>query len=205
VKAQRKALLKLAAGPTPTGIVHLRMEYVRDPQEPELPLMQLERTPAGASPAAEPKATREIIKNWLPKVESRMSVPRPLGYVVPAAQEDVIKTLLDHGIKLQRVARETTVEVQVYKIGEVVPSKEDYVAPEKIEVSLAESRMRLQKGDFYVSGAQPAANLIPCLLEPQSEFGLIRYQAYKLIPPKGSFFPILRISRAQKLPLETRP
>ena len=84
---------------------------------------------------------------------------------------------------------------------EIIPSGEDYVAPEKIDVTVGISKAKLQKGDFYVSAAQPAANLIPCLLEPQSEYGLIRYRAYRLIPEKGAAFPILRVTRIQKVPL----
>ena len=206
VRAQRKALLKVASKPSPGNVVHLRMEYVRNPKEPELPLMRFERTQgAAAPPATEAKASKEIIKNWLPKVESRLTVTRPVGYVVPAAQEDVIKTLLDHGIGLKRIAHDITVEVEAYKIGDVVPSKEDYVAPEKIEVASEISKATLLKGDFYVPEDQPAANLIPCLLEPQSEFGLIRYRAYRLLPEKGATFPITRIARRQKLPLEAHP
>jgi len=57
------------------------------------------------------------------------------------------------------------------------------------------------KGDYYVSGAQPAANLIPNLLEPQAEFGFIRYRAFKLIPEKGAIYPFLRVVKKQSLPV----
>ena len=60
-----------------------------------------------------------------------------------------------------------------------------------------------RKGDYYVSGAQPAANLIPNLLEPQAEFGFIRYQMFKLVPEKGATFPFLRVAKRQVMPLET--
>lgn len=204
VRGLRKSLLKVAAKPPVGSVVHLRMEYVRDPKEPELPLKRFERPqPAGAARQTELKVVQEIVKNWLPKVESKLAVPRPIGYVVPAAQEDVIKTLLDHGIRLQRLIRDTNLEVQTYQIGEIVPSKEDYVAPEKIDVTVGVSKAKLRKGDFYVSAAQPAANLIPCLLEPQSEYGLIRYRAFRLVTEIGATFPILRVTRIQKLPLET--
>ena len=35
---------------------------------------------------------------------------------------------------------------------------------------------------------------MPCLLEPQSEFGLIRYWKYKLVPEAGGVFEILRFA-----------
>jgi hypothetical protein len=53
-------------------------------------------------------------------------------------------------------------------------------------------RVPVRKGDFYVTCVQPAANLVPCLLEPQSDFGLIRYWKYELVPETGGIFPIFR-------------
>jgi hypothetical protein len=52
----------------------------------------------------------------------------------------------------------------------------------------------VRKGDFYVDCVQPAANLVPSLLEPQSEFGLIRYWKFKLVPEAGGIFEILRFA-----------
>ncbi len=74
-----------------------------------------------------------------------------------------------------------------------MPSKEDYVAPEKIDVEIRPGQVAVRKGDIYVSVEQPAANLISCLLEPQSEYGLIRYQAYKLVTEKGTIFRFIRV------------
>lgn len=54
-----------------------------------------------------------------------------------------------------------------------------------------------------MSGAQPAANLIPNLLEPQAEYGFIRYRAFKLVPDKDATFAILRVAKHLTLPLET--
>ncbi len=31
-----------------------------------------------------PAVETQVVKNWFPKVESRLAVPRPLGYIVPA-------------------------------------------------------------------------------------------------------------------------
>jgi hypothetical protein len=80
-------------------------------------------------------------------------------------------------------------------VDEVVPAGEDYVAPEKIAVTKKTVKVTAQKGDYYVTGAQAAANLVPNLLEPQAEFGFIRYRAYKLLPEKGAPFAILRVVR----------
>jgi hypothetical protein len=55
-------------------------------------------------------------------------------------------------------------------------------------------KVPVKKGDFYVDCVQPAANLVPSLLEPQSEFGLIRYRKFELVPEAGGVFEILRFA-----------
>ena len=198
VRLKRADLLRNARKPSPAQVVYLKMQYVRDPKQPELILKSFERQPgARESAPATAKVITETIKNWLPKVESRLTVPRPLGYVIPASRQDVVKTLLDHGISLGTFNRDASIEVESYQIKEIVPAKDDYLAPEKIEVAKQVTKATVRKGDFYVSVGQPGANLIPCLLEPQSEYGLIRYQAYKLVPQAGADFPILRVVRGK--------
>jgi len=55
-------------------------------------------------------------------------------------------------------------------------------------------KVPVHKGDFYIDCVQPAANLVPSLLEPQSEFGFIRYWKFKLVPEAGGVFEILRFT-----------
>ena len=198
VRDRRADLLRRAAKPGSGNVVHLRMEYVRDPKQPELVLKSFERQPGarGAAPQ-EQSVTTQTVKNWFPVVESRLSVTRPAGYIVPADRADVIKTLRDHGISLEVISADAALEVESYRITDIVPSTEDYVAPSKVEVEAQRGKVTVKKGDYYVSVGQPAANLIPCLLEPQSEYGLIRYQMYKLVPQKGDTFAFLRVVRGK--------
>jgi len=199
VNGSRADLAKRAGKPSPDNVIHLKMEYVRDPKQPELTLKAFARQTGARGNAApqNPAVETQIVKNWFPKVESRLAVPRPLSYVIPKDRMDVIKTLLDHGISVGTVARDTSLDGETYLIKEIVPSTEDYVAPAKIEVEKQAGKFTARKGDFYVSVGQPAANLIPCLLEPQSEYGLIRDQAYKLVPQPGATFPLVRVVRGK--------
>jgi hypothetical protein len=212
VGERRAGLLRRAKALSADNVVYMRMEYVRDPAQPELVIKQFEQgVRSGSGQAAtgqvpEPKPGEEkvvtsVVKNWFPKVESTLAVPRALGYVVPAAHQNVIRTLGDHGIRLETFTEDTSLEVEAYEVIEVVPAKEDYVAPEKIQVEKKTIKVKVAKGDYYVTGAQPSANLVSSLLEPQSEYGLIRYQAYKLLPEAGARFPLVRLVKGARLPL----
>jgi len=201
VSTSRAALLAKAKAPAADDLVHLRMEHARDPKEPELTIQRFERAAAGQAAGATPTVVTEVVKNWFPLVTPTLSVRRAFGYVIPSAHASVVQTLRAHGIDVQVFTADTTVDVEQYLVDEIVPAKEDYVAPEKIAVTKKTAKVTAKRGDYYVSGVQSAANLIPNLLEPQADYGFIRYRAYGLVPEKGATYPFLRVAKQLSLPL----
>ncbi len=213
---RRARLLERAANPAADDKVHLRMTFARDPAQPELRLKRFERTEspvrgvlkvdkkagetltsADLAPYPAPagfKVVDEVVKHWFPNVEPTLSVTRPRGYVIPGNRLDVVETLLALGVEVGTFEKDGLVDVEAYEVTAIVPAKLDYLAPESIDVVLKSLRAPVKKGDFYVDGVQPAANLIPCLLEPQSEFGFVRYWKFGLVPDAGGVFEILRFT-----------
>ncbi len=215
VRGDRARLLERAKARDASDPVHLRMSFARDPKVPELRLKTFEavespirgilkvdkkagdtllasditpyRAPGGQ------KVVDEIVKNWFPNVEPTLSVARPRGYIIPADRLDIVDTLLALGIEVGRMTAGGVVEAEAYEVTSIVPAKLDYLAPEKIEVAAKPVQTPVKNGDFYVDCVQPAANLVPSLLEPQSEFGLVRYWKFKLVPESGGVFEILRV------------
>jgi len=92
-------------------------------------------------------------------------------------------------------------EIESYQIGEVIPTKYDYLPPMKIEVSKKIHNIIVKKSDVFVPCAQPGANLIPCLLESQSQYGFIRYWKFNLVLETGNLYPFYRVISEQKIPL----
>ncbi|MDH7512561.1 MAG: DUF2817 domain-containing protein [Clostridiales bacterium] len=223
VREFRQDLLERAKAYSDDDLVHLAMEYVRDEKQPVLTIKKFDRaespvrgilkvdkkagetlTMADIAPypfPAEYKVTTDVVKNWFPGVAPKLRLPRPLGYIVPAGHQDVIETLLDHGLRVELVTKDVALEVEAYQVGEVVPAKYDYLPPEKIDVEKKTLQVVVKKGDFYVSCGQAGANLIPCLLEPQSQYGLIRYWSFKLVPEKGNLYAFFRITNPAALEL----
>lgn len=223
VRECRSRLVERAGTYSEDDLVHLRMEYARDETQPTLTIRRFERTEtpirgllkvdkkagdtltmADLQPypfPADYKVTTEVVKNWFPLVKPTLSVPRPLGYLIPASHQAVIETLLDHGVRVDMLTRDISLDVEAYHITEVVPARYDYLPPEKIDVEKKPLSIVAKKGDYYVACSQAGANLIPCLLEPQSQYGLIRYWAYRLVPEKGDFFAFYRLTRPSSLSL----
>ncbi|MBN2265795.1 MAG: DUF2817 domain-containing protein, partial [Candidatus Aminicenantes bacterium] len=217
VNGLRARLLERSAARSGDDPIHLRMKYVRDPEVPELHLKRFERgagqargvggvlrvdKKAGETVTAAdlvfsqgPGGARivdEIVEHWFPGVEPTLSVKRPRGYIIPGGRLDIVETLLGLGVEVGMVAADAVIDAAAYEVTDVVPSRADYEAPERIEVAVKAVRTPVRKGDFYVDCVQPAANLVPCLLEPQSDYGLVRYWKFKLVPGTGGLFEILR-------------
>lgn len=223
VREFRRALVETAKAYSDDDLVHLAMEYVRDEKQPILTLKRFDRaespirgilkvdkkagealTAADVAPypyPAQVKVTTEVVKNWFPGVAPTLSLPRPLGYIVPAGHQDIIETLLDHGLSVEMVTKDVVQEVEAYQVGEIVPAKYDYLPPEKIEVEKKTLQVVVKRGDYYVSCCQAGANLVPCLLEPQSQYGLIRYWSFRIVPEKGSLYAFYRVVKPASLQL----
>jgi len=214
VNEHRARLLERAAARAAGDVVHMRMKYVRDPAIPEILLKRFESgaapgrgvlrvdkkagetvTAADFVPNPEPsgaKVVDQAVKHWFPNVEPTLAVARTAGYIVKGDRLDIVETLLALGVEVGMFARDVLVDAEIYEVAAIVPSKLDYEAPERIDVAAKAVNVPVKKGDFYVPCVQPAANLVPCLLEPQSEYGFIRYWKFKLVPEAGGLFEILR-------------
>jgi len=221
VRDLRSKLLEKGRIAAAGDLVHLRMDFARDPKNPTLILKKYEETrpqvigilkvdkKAGetlttqevARPPQPPgvKVVSEVVKNWFPNVEPKVSVTRPLGYIIPAKHVDIVETLLRHGIAVDLFIQDKSVEIEAYEVRDIVPATDDYLAPSKIAVEKKAVQTIIKRGDFYVSCGQEAANLVPCLLEPESEFGFIRYWKFGLVPKAGDIFAFFRVVRPQPL------
>jgi hypothetical protein len=223
VRDLRQTLLRRACSYDPNDKLVVRMEYARDEQQPFLDVLQFQSSddPVAGVLKKDKKAGDLLLEselesyplparqkvvpqrweNWYPRVVPTLTASRPLGYIIPARYRDVVETLLLHDVEVMMFARDGNMEVEGYAADEVVAGRHDYLPPAKIEVSKKTISLLCKRGDFYIACAQPAANLLPCLLEPQSDYGLIRYWKFRLVPEQGDFFAFFRVVSEQKLPV----
>jgi hypothetical protein len=221
ITAQCRAdLVRRARSVGPDNLVHLRTIYARDPQQPVLKVKTYVREDAGViayaardikadepltrsdllRPGRRPRVVEAEIKNWFPRLESLAACVRPLGYVVPGERRDVVSLLLKLGVKVYSFDRGGVLAVEACQVDDVIQGTEDYIPPQRIAVSHRPLQLPVKRGDSYVPLDQPAANLVPLLLEPQSDLGLIRFRAFNLAVEKGDIFPIYRVLQPPPLP-----
>ena len=116
--------------------------------------------------------------------------PRPCGYFLDGAQRDAAARLRDLGVVVERLAAPATVRVERFR---VVKSEESRRADGRGAIDDPEGVLRitvdtepvdasLPAGTYYISLAQPLANLVAAALEPDSQNSLA---ANRLLPLIG--------------------
>jgi hypothetical protein len=159
-----------------------------------------------------PTAThRDYTLPYLALATPTKTVPLPLGYVVPPANDEVVDTLRAHGIRVERLLAPARVTVERFVVEKVELAKTLYQGRVALTIAghyLAEER-ELPAGSHFVDMRQPLARLIPVLLEPTSVDSLAawgfcnRVLARQWSSEPGSY-PVLRVAARPPVPLLLR-
>ena len=189
--------LTAAAGPSR---IHIRQDYRPDPERPSLhfPVFDL-RT--WASREAE-------LGNFEPLVVPLLSVERPWGYAIPADQSELIALLERHRIDFTRLATVSRAPVERYLIEAVTEVEVEDKEANDISVQVTREELEIPAGTIVVPLSQPASNLIPLLLEPQSLWAPYgerggRHLALGSMLETGTIFPVVRVMKELNISVET--
>jgi len=187
----------LAAGGAELPPLHIRQDYVPDPERATIsyPIFDL-RT--WTSRDAE-------LDNFHSRVVPLLTVDRPWGYAIPADQTELIGLLERHRVDSVRLSSAQQARVERYRIEEVTAATVEDKEADEISVRVVGEDLELQAGTVVVSLHQPAANLIPLLLEPQSLWAPFgerggRHLALDALIEVGTTFPVVRIVEPMEIP-----
>ena len=184
------ARASLTAADVPLSPIHIRQDYEPDPVRPTVlyPVFDL-RT--WSSREAE-------LGNFEPKVVPLLTVDRPWGYAIPAEQGDLVALLDRHRIQFSRLSKPAAVDVERYLIEGITEVTVEDKEANDITVEVLRENAELSAGTVIVPVRQPAANLLPLLLEPQSLWAPFgerggRHLALESLLEVGTVFPVVRI------------
>ena len=139
------------------------------------------------------------------------TVPLPLGYVVPPANDEVVEILLAHGIRVERLLAPARVAAERFAVEKVELAKTLYQG--RVAVTLAghyeAAKLELSAGSHFVDMRQPLARLIPVLLEPTSVDSLAAWGFFNRVlarqwSSEPGTYPVLRLSARPPVPLLLR-
>jgi hypothetical protein len=123
------------------------------------------------------------------------SVRVPNAYGIPIIMEELIDLLHLHGFTSYKVRRTDLFEIQEYLIlsySDILTNGEPK-PPKNVKVMRFKDRRKLNNFEIFPIDQEGGHSLL-LLIEPQSEYGLSRYDHLGLKVRPGVYFPILRIT-----------
>ena len=185
-----RARASLVADAAESSSIHIRQDYVADPERPTVhyPVFDLRTW----------ESREAELGNFEPKVVPLLSVDRPWGYAIPAQQTDLIALLDRHRIDYQRLPAAVPATVERYRIDEILPVIVEDKEAVDIAAGVLRGELELPAGTVIVPLRQPAANLLPLLLEPQSLWAPYgarggQHLVFDSLLEVGTIFPVIRI------------
>lgn len=112
--------------------------------------------------------TIKIMNHYVPKE----SVTKPAAYIIPQGWWKVIDLLQLNKVEMQQLKRDTTIEVEVYKIASYKASPRPYEMHHtntEVKTTSFMEKVSFRKGDWYVPLSQEGNRFIMEVLEPQAE------------------------------------
>ncbi|MEE9465546.1 MAG: M14 family metallocarboxypeptidase [Candidatus Neomarinimicrobiota bacterium] len=190
------------AAPDKSDSVYIQMDYFPDPGQKtfRIPVFDL---------STWERVEREL-DNYEPRVRVKQSIIRPYAYLFSREQERLIQLLLKHKIEMHILAEDNNIELEVYTIMHLTPSLDEDKPSEYVDAASRSKAISMKKGDVVVFLNQPAANLIPLMLEPQSTWGVVtervgRKYRFAEFLQEGKQYPIYRLMKAINIKTEMLP
>lgn len=107
-------------------------------------------------------------------------VALPFAYILSVPDPEVLDLLRSHGIQVDRLARETNLDVERFNVssfeGGDRPFQGHYLS--RIDGTFESVTQAFPEGTYFVRTAQPLGNLAAHLLEPQSKDGLVTWNFF---------------------------
>jgi len=125
----------------------------------------------------------------------------PAAYVFPSELKNVADKLKQHGVKVETLEKRTTFEGEEFIVSEFIKQQREYQKHNmaSIKGEFENKSIKMPQGSYYVNMAQPYANLIFYMLEPQADDGLViwnyfdEYLIKKGVEKKKVSFPVFKV------------
>ncbi len=122
--------------------------------------------------------------------EPSLEVEKPTAYLVPQAWENVVSRLELNGVKMEKLKRDTTFEVEIYFIKDFKnrAAWEGHYFHHSVKVEKKTMQRIFKKGDFFVPTDQNANRYILETLEPQAPDSFFAWNFFDPILMQKEYF-----------------
>jgi len=118
---------------------------------------------------------------------------RPSMYLLPPAYKQISRKLKTLGVKVQELRKAATIEVESYTVTDHQVDTNMYEGHflNHVETEVSTQTMTFPAGSFLCSMMQPAGNVLPVVLEPESENSYVTYNYLSV--ETGDEIPVYRV------------
>lgn len=119
----------------------------------------------------------------------------PQRYIIPDSLTEVLSLLRQHGIILQRVGHQRTIEVQRFAIRENKQGEREFQKHKMrmLEGTFETVQKTIPPGSYSAEMDQPLSRLLFYLLEPESEDGVVAWNVVDRYFGDGTYYPIYKV------------
>lgn len=112
--------------------------------------------------------------------DATTSATLPRGYVIPQELSAIADHLKAHGIEVKQFTKNMRATGEEYTATDLKLASRAFEQHKMATISgsFSEATKKFKKGDYYVDLAQPLANLIFYLMEPESDDGLVTWNFF---------------------------
>ncbi len=150
---------------------------------------------------------KSVTVPYLADYFSKRSVLFPYAYIITIPDAQVVNLLKMHGIKIEKLEKSVTLDVQTIKTKELKPAARLNQGHynNSIKVEYVNERREFAVGSLIVRTSQRLANVAAYLLEPETDDGLLYWNYWDkyLVPQWGGMFlpyPIAKVLVPQEIP-----
>lgn len=151
------------------------------------------------------KATDKVTPVTVPYLADYVplkNVVFPYAYILSVKDPQVIENLRNHGIMLEQLTETISLEVETFKFDEIKPEARLNQGHyrNQIKGKYIKETKEFEKGTIVIRTAQPAANIVTYLLEPETEDSMLSWNFFDryIVPQWGQGFYPYPVSKLVK-------
>jgi hypothetical protein len=137
------------------------------------------------------------------------SVKFPYAYLITVPDEKVLEALKEHGVQVEHLAGDVTLEVEGFEFDEIKPAPRLFQGHylNRITGHAVPGTKEFRKNTVVIRTAQPLGNVIAYLLEPLSDDGMLKWNFFDryLVPQWGRGYypyPVYKVLEKTRIPTE---
>ena len=124
---------------------------------------------------------------WYDQFDPGISIKKPQAYIIPQRWLNIVKNLKRNGVTLEKLEKESILQVTVYHIKKLETSKKPFEKHNlhfNISVKKSKEQINIKKGDYLLPMNQESNKFVMEVLEPEGENSFFAWNYFDSILDK---------------------